>query len=284
MLLVIDCNYVAYVCAFALSRGMTYRGGRTEVVFGFLKQLFSLCENFEATQIAFCWDSRQSKRREIYPEYKSNRRKDSTEEEQEARALVYAQFEDLKKEILPFLGFSNVFEISGYEADDLIAALVQRNLYEAGQTMVISSDADLYQLLDECSLYSITKHQTTSLDVFQRHYGIGPLQWIMVKAIAGCGTDNVKGIVGIGEKKAIDYLTGKLNHGKMFLKIKESEDIIYRNLSLVELPFAGTPTPNIRRNSLMVENFHVVAKTYGMDSLLEKKNLIRWEKIISRID
>jgi 5'-3' exonuclease len=284
MFLILDCNYVSYVCAFALSRGMSYRGSRTEVIYGFMKQLFSLFENFEASQVVFCWDSRVSKRREIYPEYKSNRHKDLSEDEKESRELVYDQFDEIKKNVLPFLGFANIFEVSGYESDDLIASLVKSNHHDPGQTIVISSDADLYQLLGKCSLYSITKAQTTDIDIFKRHYGISPEQWVEVKAIAGCSTDHVKGVVGIGEKKAIAYLTGKLARGKMLQKILESQGIIKRNIPLVELPFAGTPTPKLRRNSLMMDNFMIVAETYGMASFLEKKNLIRWEKIISRID
>jgi 5'-3' exonuclease len=263
---------------------MEYKGGRTEVVFGFMRQLFSLFENFEPTQVAFCWDSRQSKRREIYPEYKANRHKEKTEDEKESQSLILEQFEEIKKEVLPFLGFANIFEVSGYESDDLIAVLVQQGLYPADKTIVISSDADLYQLLGQCSLYSITKAQTTNLDGFQRNYGITPDDWVKVKAMAGCSSDNVKGISGIGEKKAIDYLTGKLNHGKMFLKIKDSQEIIDRNLQLVELPFIGTPIPKLRRNGLMLDCFTVVAQTYGLKSLLDKKSLLRWEKIIRRID
>ena len=276
MLLVFDSNYVSWVISSAFWRGLSYDGNRTEIIFGFMKQLVSLFENFEPDQVAFCWDSRQSKRRDIYPEYKNNRRKDMLEEDKDALNLIYAQFEEMKSYTLPALGFSNVFEVNGYESDDLIANVVWGK--NPDETIVISSDTDLYQLLDYCSIYAITKGQTTNKEIFRRHYGIEPIQWVKVKAIAGCSTDNVKGIMGIGEKKAIDYLIGKLNKGKMFLKIEDSQEIIGRNIQLVALPFAGTPTPKLRKNTLTMDKFRSICREYGMDSLLEKKSLAKWEK------
>ena len=41
----------------------------TGVIFGFLRQVFSLADRFETNQFVFCWDSRQSFRKKIYPEY-----------------------------------------------------------------------------------------------------------------------------------------------------------------------------------------------------------------------
>ena len=84
MLVIVDSNYIGYVSAFALSQGMSYRGSNTEVIFGFLRQIISIAIKFQPDQIAFCWDSRNSKRKEILPEYKENRKKDRTEEEKES--------------------------------------------------------------------------------------------------------------------------------------------------------------------------------------------------------
>jgi DNA polymerase-1 len=244
----------------------------------------SLSEKFSPDQIAFAWDSKKSKRKEIYPEYKNNRRKELSEAEKESLELVFEQFNKLQKTILPALGFSNVFHISGLESDDLIASILINQDVRLDQNIVVSSDSDLYQLLDRCSIYSITKSQTMNKEIFMRHYeGITPNQWIIVKAIAGCSTDNVKGIIGIGEKNAIAYLKGTLNKGKRYESIEQGKEITDRNLNLVKLPFLGTPLPKIRKNNLSLDKFNSVCNEYGMVSFLEKKNIIRWEKIISQI-
>ena len=282
-MIIFDSNYVCWVCSFALSEGMLYRGGRTEIIYGFFRQMISVLENFSPTQVVFTWDSKISKRREIYPEYKANRRKELTEEAAMSRKLIYLQFEEIKNNAIRELGFSNCFEVEGYEADDIIAKLVQNYPNEQEPTIVISSDEDLYQLLDFCSIYAITKKQTTDKEIFKRHYGIEPAKWSEVKAIAGCGTDNIKGVSGIGEKTAAKYLLGQMKPGKKYKKILDSKQLIKENLRLVKLPFENTPTPKVKQNHLDISKFVSVCKEYGFESFLDKKTLSRWEAIISRI-
>jgi len=280
MLLIFDSNYVGYVSAFALSQGMAYRGNRTEVIFGFLKQIISLCLKFQPDQVAFCWDSRSSKRKEMLPEYKENRKKDLTDEEKESLSLVYDQFNEIRDVVLPMLGFNNVFLVDGYESDDTIANIVFGK--DPPKTIVITSDNDLLQLLDHCSLYSITKRQSTNKEIFCREYGIAPHEWVMVKAIAGCGSDNVPGVKGVGEKTAVAYLKGE-SKGKRKQDIEQSSDIIERNIQLVKLPFKGCPTPKLRRNDLSIEKFRLVCREYGMESLLSTKQISEWASIAALI-
>jgi len=281
MLVIGDCNYVAWVVAHGMSHGLSYEGGPTTVIFGFMKQVVALLENFEATNVAFCWDSRDYKRKEIYPNYK---KKDPLpEEDQKNLDLVYGQFNALREHVLPELGFSNVFMVRGYEADDLIANIVRSYDNGPAGTIVITRDQDLYQLLDYCSVYAISEGKTTTKELFMRHYGVTPNQWVTVKAISGCSSDKVRGVGGLGEKKAIDYILGKLNKGKVFMHAENSKDVIALNTQLVKLPFEGTPVPKLRNDNLTIGKFKDVCGYYGMNSFLEKKVLMRWEKIIDRI-
>lgn len=280
MLVIVDSNYIGYVSAFALSQGMNYLGNRTEIIFGFLRQIISIAIKFQPDQIAFCWDSRNSKRKEILPEYKENRKKDRTEEEKESLSLVYAQFDEIRTAVLPMLGFSNIFMVDGFESDDIMANITSGK--DPQKTIVITSDNDLLQLLDHCSLYSVTKHQSTNKEIFQREYGIEPKDWAMVKAIAGCSTDNVPGIGGVGEKSAIAYLKGTLK-GSRRESIDLFPNIIERNIPLVTLPFQGCPTPRIRNNDLTIAKYKIICKQYGMESLLAPKQILEWSSIIARI-
>jgi 5'-3' exonuclease len=261
---------------------MEYKGSPTGIIFGFTRQLVSLMENFEPNQLAFCWDSREYKRRELYPGYKVKDKQ--TEEEEASRVLIYSQFDVIRTVLLPMLGFENIFRVNGYESDDLIAKYVIDRKCSPEGTIVITRDHDLYQLLDYCSLHCITKAQTTSREIFLRHYGILPDTWSMVKAIAGCSGDKVPGVFGIGEKKAIAFLKGELNPGKMLLKIHESKDLIYKSLQLVKLPYPGTPLMKLKKNNLNLDRFKCACTTYGMESLMDKNTLPRWGRIISRIE
>lgn len=273
MQLIIDSNYVCYVSKFAFSQGLTFRGNETSIVYGFLKQLLTLAEQFKDNNFVFCWDSRESLRRKIYPEYKANRKDNLTEEQKEENQIAYTQFEEIKTKVLPCLGFNNNFFQDGYESDDIIAAILQD--FPGDVPVVVSSDKDLYQLLDRCSIYNITKKELYTKELFVREFGIRPSRWATVKAIAGCVTDNVKGAEKVGEKTAIKYLKGELKS-----TLKTYDSIVNfdssTNKTLVTLPFQGTIKPSLKINSFSKEKFIYVFQEYGFQSFITNFN--KWEK------
>lgn len=280
-LLIIDSPYICYINKFALSSGLSYRGHRTEIIYGFLRDVIELADKFESNNMVFCWDSNHSLRRNIYPEYKINRRQEKSEEVMESDMIAFQQFDKLRKEILPDLGFSNVFFQDGYESDDLIASIVLD--HSDRKNIVVSSDNDLLQLLDHCSLYNVGKKSTMTKNIFMREYGIKPAQWVDVKTLAGCSTDHVEGIKGVGEKKAIDYLKGKLVSGKTFDKI-ETYDVDEKEFTrkLVELPFKGTMKCILRNNSFDRMKYMDVCRRNGFNSLLTDKYMDRWNRLFLR--
>lgn len=273
--IIVDCNYLCYVNRFALSQGLSYRGERTEIIFGFVRHLLELATNFESNKFYFCWDSRESLRREIYPTYKANRRPDNRpEEEKEADQIAYNQFNELKNNCLKELGFKNVFERKGYESDDIIAILT--NKLEQ-PNIVVSSDNDLYQLLDRCSMYNISKKQLTTKQEFVRKYGIEPSEWINVKKLSGCSSDNVKGVVGIGEKTALKFVKNELKSKTTLFTISNSKDIIEMNLKLIKLPLDNFELPIYKKDELTQEKFKFVFNNYGLFSFINEK---QWNKFI----
>jgi DNA polymerase-1 len=212
----------------------------------------------------------------LYEDYKANRKKGNKLNAEEAAELkdFHRQKELIKSMVLPQMGFRNNFEIEGLEADDIIAAIALSN--SALRKIVISSDEDLFQLLDHCSMFNISKKTTTSREVFQRTYGISPLDWIQVKAICGCSTDNVRGLPGIGIKTVIKYLTGTLSSKAALKKIKEGEDIIQRNLTLVRLPFQPISDCAISKEVFYTQDFVRVWEEYGLDSFRKPEKFGRW--------
>lgn len=284
-LIIVDSNYVCYVHRFALSAGLSYKGGRTEIIYGFLKTVLDIAERYDTNSFAFAWDSpnKYSKRKALYPEYKQQRedaKADFSEEELEQDRIAYMQFSLLRKEILPEIGFQNVFRKKGYESDDIIASIVYTENSKRRCT-VISGDEDLYQLLKYCSIYNIKKHETMTDKVFTRIYGITPPQWISVKQLGGCKSDNVKGIPKIGQGRAIAYLRGELGDAYRTRIEADKNKTFLRNLPLVQLPFEGTGQYEIEKDRLRLSDFKYVCRRYGLKSFLRKENLKRWVSIFN---
>jgi DNA polymerase-1 len=229
---------------------LSYEGRDTGVAFGVLKEVEQLQQRHYPDSIIFAYDSRSKRRKDIYPEYKANRKLPSTEEEKEDKARFYAQV-DLIPEQFKACGFVNHFKVDGYEADDVMAALVQGPLASCPDVMLVSTDQDLYQLLRPgCTIYSPTKKETLDATQFKFQYGIEPSQWPIVKAVAGCGSDNVKGLDRVGEATVLKYLRGTLRPTtKAYKRIKETiegvDGLLRRNLELVKLPFDGFPVQDL---------------------------------------
>ena len=95
---------------------LSHKGSATGVVFGFLKTVQALQEFFDTPHVVFCWDSKTSKRKEIFPEYKSHRRdkyKEMSKEELEFEKKFQSQMKKLRRDYLPTIGYRNVFVLEG---------------------------------------------------------------------------------------------------------------------------------------------------------------------------
>lgn len=279
--IIIDCNAVCHAAKYA-TRKMMLRGSTTSIIYGFMQRLASWMEQTEPDTVVFAWDAPTNKdnRREIFSGYK-DRPKSTDEREVWIDDVAFPQFETIKTEILPHLGFENIFELHGLEADDTIASITMNN--SGFRFVIFSSDHDLFQLITpNCSMYDIGRKILIDEDDFIVRYGITPDQWSSVKAIAGCASDSVPGIGNVGEKTAISYLLGKLDENNFRHKLIEAnEDIVMRNFKLVALPFEGTPTITIK-NGIQVElkDFMDFCNKYRMNSFMKGKGLERWRTVL----
>ncbi|RKV25127.1 DNA polymerase I [Helicobacter pylori] len=160
--------------------------------------------------IVFALESQtKTKRAEKLGEYKQNR-KDAPKE---MLLQIPIALEWLQK-----MGFTCV-EISGFEADDVIASLATLSPYK---TRIYSKDKDFNQLLsDKIALFD-GKTEFLVKDCVEK-YGIFPSQFTDYQGIVGDSSDNYKGIKGIGSKNA-----------KELLQQLGSLEKIYENLDLAK--------------------------------------------------
>lgn len=289
VILVVDSNALCHRVKHTL-KDLAYHEKRTGIIFGFLNYVLKYAKKFNTNKFVFCWDSGKSLRKQMFPAYKAKRHnnKTRTPEEEELHTLSYIQFGSLRAEVLPTLGFKNNFIQTGREADDIIASVVNTLYaqYHGHQIIMLTSDMDLYQLLDKCdylSLYSKKDRLFTRGD-FHEHYNIHPKQWIEVKAIAGCTTDEVPGVENVGEDRAIKYLTGKLIKGKVYNSIasEEGRAIKERNLPLVSLPMEGTKEFEITfEEQFQLENFYTICDRYGFSSFTRGVKREEWQRLFN---
>lgn len=256
----------------------------TAVIFGFLSTLLRHQAKLNGDNWIFTWDSKNSYRKKLYPEYKAKRNKDKTDEEIADLKIAFSQFTELRKEILPELGFKNVFMRTGFEADDLMAEAVKNKKYNKDEFIIVSTDQDLYQLLNKrVRIYAGATKGILTEEWFALKYNMPPFKWAMVKAMGGCSSDNIPGMSGIGEKTAIDWYSYNkdIPKGKKYEKIISKEGFETRQFfkKLTTLPFnkkGKNNTVSFEEQKLYKKDFINVFDEYKMISLLKKKAFNKW--------
>lgn len=270
--LLIDSDYLCHRAKWSMG-DLKWHGKPTAVIYGFLQSVLQLQDRFNTNNIAFCFDSKISKRKIIYPLYKANRRRPKPPTPQEAKLEVdfHKQIQLLRKTYLPEIGFRNVFRQTGYESDDLLAMLSKQMEEDA---IIVTADEDLFQCIrSHVSVYNPFKHTSTTLQRFFQTYKIIPNDWITVKALAGCPTDNIKGLQGIGEKTAIKWILGQLKKDSKAYQTLTSpiaSVTMARNMQLVRLPFDGTKKMKLRKDRITKAGWESVCKKLGFKSIVSK--------------
>ena len=270
MWLIIDGNFLAYRAFYTVGH-LTHMDESTGMAYGFLREVNLLKDRFDTDRVFFCFDyGGPGKRRELSDVYK-NKQKEYTEEETETHKNFRSQLKRFRTKILPALGYRNVFVQRGYEADDIIGALMDR--FDPEHTVIVSADKDLWQLMREnVCCYDPREKKITTAKSFYKEWGIPPEMWPHVLALAGCDTDNVIGVKGVGLKTAAKFFQGKLKlESQTYKRIKSDLKIHNDNLPLVRLPFPGTSTPRLREDELTKEKWDAVMDELGFKTMRYQK-------------
>ncbi len=176
------------------------RGDGTPVnaVYGFTGMVMKLVDDLAPAHVAVVFDSaRKTFRNDIYAEYKANRT-DPPEE-------LVPQF-DLVREATTALSLPQL-EVPGFEADDLIATYAALGEAAGMETVIVSSDKDLMQLVrGGVTMLDPMKQRRIAGPEVEERFGVTPDKVVDVQALAGDSTDNVPGVPGIGVKTAAELI------------------------------------------------------------------------------
>jgi len=183
--------------------------GRTDFRYDYQKTVQSLASSYGCNEviIAADWGS-SSYRKELYPDYKQNRKEKFAEQSEEERIAFEEFFEEFEASLEVVGDNFEVLRYKGVEADDIAAHLVkQKEKYELGNIWLISSDRDWDLLIQEdVSRFSYVTRKEVTLENWGSHYECSPEEYISLKCLTGDKGDNVPGIPGIGPKRAVQLI------------------------------------------------------------------------------
>jgi DNA polymerase-1 len=136
----------------------------------------------------------------------------------------------------------------------------------------VSSDSDLYQLLSpKVTIWNPIKKTIFNLKSFQDKYRISASMWADVKAIAGCNSDDIPGVKGVGDITAIKYLSGNLKTThRLFDTIVAGIKLWRRNIQLTRLPFPGLDPIKLKRDRVSEKDWRSLMDELGMSSMVER--------------
>jgi len=184
---------------------LTLKSGQAVgAVFGFASMLLKTLNDLKPTHVAVAFDSAgPTFRHKQYKEYKAHRPKTPDE--------LISQFATVRNLVQTF----NIpsFELQGYEADDLLGTLSEQASDRGINTIIITGDTDMLQLVATHVQVMMPKPRRSFNDTIiydeakvEERYSLTPTQVADLKGLKGDPSDNIKGVPGVGEKTATSLL------------------------------------------------------------------------------
>jgi DNA polymerase I len=225
---VIDGKSVFYRGFYAMPYLKTGDGTPTGGVYGFTIMALEVIKRLRPDYVAIAWDKPKTnirKRLELYPEYKAGRKPAPPE--------FYAQIPLLHK-LLDALGWP-LYELDDYEADDIIGALATQASKKDIETIIITSDMDMLQVVhDDIKVYALktglSNIELYSPESFEAKHHIKVSQYLDLKSLKGDSSDNIPGVPGIGEKTAVELLNEYDNLDNIYSNIDLIKDSLKKKL------------------------------------------------------
>ncbi len=204
-LLLIDGNALVHRAYHAMPPLTVKKSGEPiQAVYGFTSMFLKILNDLKPDYFAVAFDRKAPTfRKEMFADYKANR--PPTPDDlicQLARARQLAEAFNMP-----------VFEMDGYEADDIIGTLSKQAADERIETVIVTGDADAMQLVSPNVkvLYPKPKSSFGDTTLYEEEtvierYGVPPKHIADMKALVGDKSDNIPGVNGIGDKTAVKLI------------------------------------------------------------------------------
>ena len=234
-LIVIDSNSIIHRAYHALPPLTTKKGELVNAVYGFLLVFFKAIKEFQPDYVAATFDlPAPTFRHEKFKEYKAKRVKAPDE--------LYEQIPKVKEILRAFN--VQIFEKEGFEADDIIGTISsqapKKQIMPEIESIIVSGDLDTLQLVDKnTKVYALRKGVKDIIlyngeKVKEKYGGLTPSQLPDFKALRGDPSDNIPGVLGIGEKTAIQLIKQFGNLENLYNTIDQWGEVLGLNQKIQE--------------------------------------------------
>lgn len=246
--------FVRSYCAYPTMSAHGYQMGGC---IGFLKTLRRIVFEVQPIAVYVCWEGGgSSRRRGLLPEYKLNRAPGKLNRFYEDD--IPDSEENRKHQVESLLHMTRSAPICQLytpdcEGDDLVAYLCCGPIRNE-EKVIVSSDKDLYQLLDNrTKMYSLHKKTYVTQETVMEEFRVQAKHFALAKALCGDPGDNVPGVKGVGFKTVsrlfpflgteedvllqdvLSYAHAHVDESRFYKRIIEHETEIRRNWKLVYL-------------------------------------------------
>lgn len=199
LLMLLDGNALVHRAFHALPPLTVSKSGEmVNAVYGFASMLLKTLREFKPTHYAIAFDlPAPTFRHQLFEEYKAQRPPTPKE--------LTGQFHRVKQLVEAF--HIPVFEVEGYEADDVLGTLSRQAAQKGIETIIVTGDADAMQLVAP-TVKVLTPGKTFSdtrlydEEAVQEKYSLSPSAIADLKALEGDTSDNIPGVPGIGAVNA----------------------------------------------------------------------------------
>jgi len=249
-----------FIRGFSMIKALNPKGHHIGGLIGFMKSLGFLVRTIDPTRVICVFDGKGSSinKRNMDPNYKANRDNvkvtnwgmyDSKEEERESMARQMNRLFDYL-ECLPV----NIVSIEKIEADDIISFISKGLASKGKKATIVSSDKDFLQIVNSnIEVYAPIKKKTFTNENIKEEIKVDPINYLIVKALVGDNSDNLRGIRGLGIKTLIkeypelqnstpvvldsiyDKALEKIDTKKIFARIIHDWDLVVNNYKIMNL-------------------------------------------------
>lgn len=300
-----------FIRSFAASPVTNDDGLHIGGISGTLLSIGHAIKTVDPTRVIVVFDGKNGTkgRRDIFPEYKANRKfKIRLNRSEDVDDDGDSQLRQLMRlvEYMSHMPFSTV-TVEGVEADDVIGYLVTEKFKE--QCYIMSSDKDFLQLVnDRVRIWSPTKKRLYYTPDIVEEYGVHPNNFVLYRALTGDKSDNIPGVDGLGlktllklypqfmdeTKLSIEDIISQASSqpkSKMCVKLTQSKSILERNLGLMQLSEAFIPTTSKLKILDQVDSPNRLVKYKFQSMLFEDrmttaiKNVDMWTRdVLQKLD